>query len=126
MQMQRRTPTAAVTGPAAWENGRDQVETPSSRPARPRPTSTRARRPAVAANQPPPEPPRGTHVKSHYGAAQVRPVSFRLHTDVQVIETVGVNPDPPAQRQAAPEISPTIPYSEDSPTGYDPYTMGTF
>ena len=28
--------------------------------------------------------------------------------------------------QAAPDISPTVPYSGDSPTGYDPYTMGTF
>lgn len=27
-----RTPTHAVTGPAAWENGRDQVSTPDGPP----------------------------------------------------------------------------------------------
>jgi hypothetical protein len=80
----------------------------------------------VTTPQTPDVPPRGQHVQSHYRAAQVRPAAFRPHADAQVTETVGVNPDPPAQRQAAPEISPTIPYSEDSPTGYDPYTMGTF
>jgi hypothetical protein len=43
-----------------------------------------------------------------------------------VTSTVGVNPDPPADRQVSPDISPTVPYEGDSPTGYDPYTMGTF
>ena len=56
----------------------------------------------------------------------MQPASFRPHAEAQVTKTVGVSPDPPAQRQAAPEISPTVPYQGDSPTGYDPYTMGTF
>ena len=77
---------------------------------------------------PPPEPPRAKHTTSTYGAAQISPTSaFRPHAQGGVVtETVGVNPDPPANRQAAPDISPTVPYSGDSPTGYDPYTMGTF
>lgn len=32
MTLRRRTPTAAVTGPPAWENGRDSTSTPSGTP----------------------------------------------------------------------------------------------
>jgi hypothetical protein len=75
----------------------------------------------------PPQPPRGKHVSSAYAAAQVSPASYRPHSPGGVLtETVGVNPDPPADRQAATDISPTIPYAGGSPTGYDPYTLGTF
>lgn len=79
------------------------------------------------AAQPPPEPPRGKHVTSRYAAAQVRPTDgFRPDRAAQVTQTAGTNPAAPADRQAAPEISPTVPYAGDSPTGYDPYTMSTF
>jgi hypothetical protein len=82
----------------------------------------------VTAKPPPaPEPPRDKHTTSAYGAAQISPAEFRPHAPGGVItQTAGVNPDPPADRQAAPDISPTVPYTGDSPTGYDPYTMGTF
>jgi len=82
---------------------------------------------AVAADQQA-EPPRGKHVQSGYGATQVRPATFHphAHDQAQVSQTVGVNPDPPAERQAAPEISPAVPYMGGSPTGYDPATLGTF
>lgn len=73
LTMTKRTAVPVVTGPSAWENGRDKVSTPSG--------------PVVTA-------------------------------------TVGLNPDPPANRQAAPDISPTVPYMGGSPTGYDPYTGG--
>jgi hypothetical protein len=80
------------------------------------------------AGQPPPaEPPRAKHITSHYAAAQVRPAGgFRPHQPAQVTQTAGVSPDPPAVEQAAQDISPTVPYEGGSPTGYDPYTMGTF
>jgi hypothetical protein len=32
LTMAKRTPTAAVKGPGAWENGRDTVSTPSGKP----------------------------------------------------------------------------------------------
>jgi hypothetical protein len=32
LTMTRRTPTAKVTGPPAWENGRDRVYTPAGTP----------------------------------------------------------------------------------------------
>jgi len=65
------------------------------------------------------------------GSGRFRPAQnldprFRPHHPVQLTQTAGANPNPPADRQAAPDISPTIPYEGDSPTGYDPYTMGTF
>jgi hypothetical protein len=73
------------------------------------------------------EPPRPKHVTSAYQGAQIQPTgAFHPHQPAQVTQTVGQNPDPPANRQAAPDISPTVPYLGDSPTGYDPYTMGTY
>lgn len=51
---------------------------------------------------------------------------FRPHQPVQVTQTAGTNPNAPAGRQSAPSIAETVPYVGDSPTGYDPYTMGTF
>ena len=76
---------------------------------------------------PPAEPPRAKHVTSTYAAAQIQPATFRPHQPGPVLtQTVGLNPDPPADHQAAPDISPTVPYLGGSPTGYDPYTMGTF
>lgn len=81
----------------------------------------------TGASPTPPEPPRPKHITSTYQSAQITPATFRPHAPGGVItETVGVNPDPPANRQVAPDISPTVPYEGDSPTGYDPYTMGTF
>jgi hypothetical protein len=81
----------------------------------------------MAVQPPAPEPPRGKHITSHFAAAQIQPTDgFRPHQPAQVTATVGMNPDPPAVEQAAPEISPTVPYEGGSPTGYDPYTMGTF
>lgn len=76
----------------------------------------------------PAEPPRAKHVTSTYQGAQVSPTdAFHPHQQGGVITaTVGVNPDPPADRQAAQDISPTVPYAGGSPTGYDPYTAGTF
>jgi hypothetical protein len=32
LTLRKRTPTHAVTGPGAWENGRDQTSTPSGPP----------------------------------------------------------------------------------------------
>ena len=100
MRLQRRTPTAAVTGPAAWDNGPDAVETPSRVP--PLARGDRGRRApvwhglhaAVITPQPAAEPPRGNHVQSHYAAAQVRPASFRPHMPTQVTEDRGDEPEP--------------------------------
>lgn len=74
---QPRTPTHAVTGPAAWENGRDPVSTPAG---------------------PPP-----------------------LCGDPQVTQTVGVNPNPPAQRQQSVPADASIPATVGSPTGFTPF-----
>lgn len=77
---------------------------------------------------PPAEPPRAKHVTSTYRGAQVSPTdAFHPHRQGGVVTaTAGTNPNAPANRQAAPDISLTVPYTGDSPTGYDPYTMGTF
>jgi hypothetical protein len=68
------------------------------------------------------------HTTSAFSGAQITPTgAFHPHQAGGVVTTtVGTNPDAPADRQAAPDISPTVPYTGDSPTGYDPYTMGTF
>lgn len=65
------------------------------------------------------------------GSGRFRPAQkldprFRPHQPVQVTRTAGTNPNAPADRNAARNISPTVPYEGDSPTGYDPYTLGTF
>jgi hypothetical protein len=66
------------------------------------------------------------HVPTRSPGAQTRPADFFPHKEgQQVTATAGMNPDPPANRQAAMEIRQNVPYSGDSPTGYDPYTLGT-
>ncbi len=66
------------------------------------------------------------HVQSSFPAAAIRPADFRPDKRGQVTQTAGVNPDPPAVQQAAPQAADSVPYAGDSPTGYDPYTLGTF
>lgn len=73
--------------------------------------------------QPGPSPHHG-QVQSTYQGAQISAAQFRPHADPQVTQTVGVNPDPPAQRQAAPDVAQTVPYVGESQTGYNPYTDG--
>ena len=68
---------------------------------------------------------RPKHVQSAYPAAAVRPADFRPHKAGQVTRTAGVNPDPPASRQATADWATTIPYAGGSPTGFDPATLGT-
>lgn len=81
--------------------------------------------PAPASRANPGDGPRPKHTTSAYQAAQIRPAEFRPdQPDVALTQTAGVNPDPPATRQASPDISPTVPYAGGSPTGYDPYTGG--
>jgi hypothetical protein len=68
----------------------------------------------------------GKHVPTKSPGAATRPADFYPHKQgQQVTETVGMNPDPPAVRQAAPEIATSQPYTGGSPTGFDPYTLGT-
>lgn len=65
-------------------------------------------------------------MRSAYPAAHIRPADFRPHKPGgQVTQTVGVNPDPPATRSASPDMATTIPYMGESPTGFDPATLGT-
>jgi hypothetical protein len=74
-----------------------------------------------------PDTPRAKHTTSAYGGAQITEADYRPHKPGTVLTaTVGVNPDPPEQHQAAPDISPTVPYMGGSPTGYNPYTQGTY
>ena len=66
--------------------------------------------------------PRGKHVPSHYSAAQIRPTSrFTPDQDAQVTETVGVNPDPPAQRSRSVPADTSLPLTAGSPTGFSPF-----
>jgi hypothetical protein len=59
-----------------------------------------------------------------------RPADFYPHKQgqapTQVTQTAGTNPNAPAVRQAAPEVATSVPYEGGSPTGYDPYTLGTY
>ena len=66
------------------------------------------------------------HVKCSYPAAAIRPADFRPDKRGQVTQTAGMTPDPPAKQQAAPQAADSVPYAGDSPTGFDPYTLGTF
>lgn len=76
----------------------------------------------MTASQPPDEPPRGKHITSAYGAAQIRPTdAFTPHQDAQVTQTVGVNPDPPAQRSASVPADTSLPLTAGSPTGFTPF-----
>lgn len=68
------------------------------------------------------EPPRGRHITSAYAAAQIRPTdSFTPCRDAQVTQTVGVNPDPPAQRSASVPADTSLPLEAGSPTGFTPF-----
>jgi hypothetical protein len=80
-----------------------------------------ARKPTPA--QPGPSPHHG-QVKSTYQGSQISPAQFRPHADAQITETVDMNPDPPAQRQASPDLAQSVPCVGESPTGYNPYTGG--
>jgi hypothetical protein len=76
----------------------------------------------------PPQPqevsPHHGQVQSHYQGAQISPAAFKPHAGKQVTKTVGMNPDPTANRQASPEVSQSVPYMGESPTGYNPYAGG--
>jgi hypothetical protein len=61
---------------------------------------------------------------STYQDSQISPAQFRPHADAQITETVDMNPDPPAQRQASPDLAQPVPRVGESPTGYNPYTGG--
>ena len=91
----------------------------------------RARGTAVADTSKPkgglPEPvvsPHHGQVQSTYQGAQISPANFKPHADPQVTQTVGMNPDPPAVRQASPDVSQSVPYMGESPTGYNLFTGG--
>ena len=74
-----------------------------------------------------PEPvvsPHHGQVQSTYQGSQISPGSFKPHADKQVTQTVGMNPDPPANRQASVDASQSVPYMGESPTGYNPFTAG--
>jgi hypothetical protein len=79
----------------------------------------------------PPQPPQQEvsphhgQVQSHYQGAQISPGQFKPHADKQITTTVGMNPDPPADRQSSPDVAQSVPYMGESPTGYNPYTGGT-
>ena len=73
-----RTPTHAVTGPPAWENGRDTAWSPSGPPP-------------LCSGGP------------------------------QVTETVGVNPDPPAEQSQSVPATTGLPLTAGSPTGFSPF-----
>ncbi len=77
--------------------------------------------PSVLPGQPP------KHVASQFPTAVVTPADFRPHKGgQQITQTAGMSPDPPDVQQAAAEVLDTVPYAGDSPTGFDPYTLGTF
>lgn len=59
--------------------------------------------------QPGPSPHHG-QVQSTYQGAQISAVTFRPHAEAQITETVGMNPDPPAQRQSSPDVAQSVPY----------------
>ena len=63
-------------------------------------------------------------VQSHYQGAQTSPGHFKPHSDMEVTQTVGMNPDRSAVRQASPDVSQSVPYMGESPTGYNPFTGG--
>jgi hypothetical protein len=87
--------------------------------------AARSRR-AVPAQSPAPVPsPHHGQVQSIYQAAQITPGQFKPDAGKQVTKTVGVNPDAPAHRQQAPPADGSVTYAGGSPTGYDPFTLGT-
>jgi hypothetical protein len=83
---------------------------------------------------PPPmnrKPPAGKHVPSAVAGAKVMDNSAEIAKHVtqqmpcQSTQTVGTNPDAPAERQASGQVASGIPYTSGSPTGYSPY-MGVY
>lgn len=68
------------------------------------------------------------HIKSSAPAAQIRPAPMRPHHPgtSQATQTVGVNPDPPAERQTSGDVAKAPPYVGQSPTGYEPITIGAY
>lgn len=79
-----------------------------------------------AANQKPAD---GKHVPSAVKGAAVQDGTAALNahrvTPDQTPQTVGGNPDAPADRQASPKAATGIPYTAGSPTGFSPY-MSTY
>lgn len=68
------------------------------------------------------EPPRGKHISSTVASAQIRPTdAFTPHQDAQITQTVGVNPNPPAQHSASVPADTTLPLTAGSPTGFSPF-----
>jgi hypothetical protein len=61
---------------------------------------------------------------STYQGAQISPAQHRPNADAQVTQTPGTYPNAPADRQAAPQVSDTIPYVGESPMGYQPNSQG--
>ena len=55
-------------------------------------------------------------VPHHYPGA-----SFRPHQDAQVTQTVGVNPDAPAQRSASPDVDTSTPITAGNPLAFTVY-----
>lgn len=85
-----------------------------------------------AANQ---KPPVGKHVPSTVQDANVSDHSAAIAACVgnspsktmtaQATQTVGTNPNAPADRQASVEAVSGVPYTSGSPTGFTPY-MGAY
>jgi hypothetical protein len=54
--------------------------------------------------------------------AQIKPTTaYTPHQPAQVTQTVGVNPDPPAERQASVPADTSLPVVVGSPTGFTPF-----
>jgi len=61
-------------------------------------------------------------VKTSIKSAQIRNDSFKPDRQHQVTATVGLNPTPPAKREAsAGPADPVAPYSAQSPISYSPF-----
>lgn len=76
----------------------------------------------MTAAPPPDEPPRPKHIQSVVPSARIRPTdNFTPHQDAQVTQTVGVNPDPPAQRSRSVPADTSLPLEAGSPTGFTPF-----
>ena len=71
-------------------------------------------------------PPAGSQETTAPPPKHVRPAAFRPHSPAQVTQTAGMNPDPPADHSAAPDIATVLPYAGAAPTGYAPMIAGTY
>lgn len=68
------------------------------------------------------ETPRGKHVTSCVPTARIQPTAaFTPHQPAQVTQTVGVNPDPPAEQQQSVPADTSTPVVVGSPTGFTPF-----